>query len=181
MPDYKTGKIYTIRNNNDTSLIYVGSTCNSLHKRLNGHKNSSEQDNKKTFPFYKTVNGDWNGWYIELYEYCPCENKQQLNRREGQVIREIGTLNKTIAGRTDREYYYDNKEKKTEYKKEYYEENKELISEKNKEYYKKNKELITKKNKEPYTCKCGVKLTTNGKAKHERTKKHQLYIKDNPL
>lgn len=29
---------------------------------------------------------------------------QELNRREGEVIREIGTINKNIAGRTIKEY-----------------------------------------------------------------------------
>jgi hypothetical protein len=37
-------------------------------------------------------------WYIELNEDCPCERKEQLTQREGQVIREIGTLNKRIKG-----------------------------------------------------------------------------------
>jgi len=41
-----------------------------------------------------------NDWYIELYEDFPTERKEQLNKREGVIIREIGTLNKNIAGRT---------------------------------------------------------------------------------
>jgi hypothetical protein len=51
----------------------------------------------------------------------PCENKEQLNKREGEIIREIGTLNKKIAGRTQKEYIEDNKDKIKEYKKEYQE------------------------------------------------------------
>ena len=42
---------------------------------------------------------------MELHELYPCNTKQELNRREGEVIREIGTLNKYIAGRTKKEYY----------------------------------------------------------------------------
>ena len=53
---------------------------------------------------------DINDWYIELYENFPCDNKEQLNNREGKVIREIATLNKNIAGRTMKEYYETNKE-----------------------------------------------------------------------
>ena len=34
------------------------------------------------------------------YENYPCENEEQLNKREGEIIREIGTVNKQIAGRT---------------------------------------------------------------------------------
>jgi hypothetical protein len=43
-----------------------------------------------------------------------CENKEQLNKREGQIIREIGTLNKRIAGRTNKEYNDDTKGKRNE-------------------------------------------------------------------
>ena len=46
---------------------------------------------------------DWNDWYIEKWKF-PCENKEQLNKREeGEMIREIGTVNKQIAGRTYKE------------------------------------------------------------------------------
>jgi hypothetical protein len=48
---------------------------------------------------------DMKDWYIELYEDYICERKEQLTQREGQVIREIGTLNKLIAGRTKQEYH----------------------------------------------------------------------------
>ena len=42
---------------------------------------------------------DINDWYIELYEDCPCERKEQLTQREGQVIREVATLNMIISGK----------------------------------------------------------------------------------
>ena len=57
---------------------------------------------KPTISFYQYID-DWNDWYIELYENYPCENKEQLNKREGEIIREIGTVNKQIAGRTYKE------------------------------------------------------------------------------
>jgi hypothetical protein len=60
---------------------------------------------------------DFNNWYIELYENFPCDNKEQLNKREGEIIREIATLNKNIAGRTIKEYYEQNKENILEKKK----------------------------------------------------------------
>ena len=41
MPDYSKGKIYTIICRNDPSLIYVGSTIQSLAKRLGGHRKDS--------------------------------------------------------------------------------------------------------------------------------------------
>jgi len=100
MPDYKQGKIYTIRCKTNDTLIYVGCTTEALST-------------------------DWNDWYIEFYENYPCENKEQLNKREGEIIREIGTVNKTIAGRTLDEYYQTNIDKLLEKMKVYRQNNKE--------------------------------------------------------
>ena len=42
-------------------------------------------------------------FYIELYEEYPCENIEQLRKREGEIIRELKpTLNKRIEDRTIR-------------------------------------------------------------------------------
>jgi hypothetical protein len=49
-------------------------------------------------------------WYKELYEDYPTERKEQLNKKEGEVIREIATLNKNIACRAKEDCFYENKE-----------------------------------------------------------------------
>jgi len=96
MPDYQKGKIYTIRNKKDPNLIYVGSTCDVyLSNRMSKHRVDSRR-----YPnnhFYKIIE-DWNDWYIELYENFPCNDKNELTKREGEVIRQIGTLNNKNAG-----------------------------------------------------------------------------------
>ena len=46
---------------------------------------------------------DKNSFYIELLENYPCTTKEELRAREGHYIREMGTLNKYIAGRTPEE------------------------------------------------------------------------------
>ena len=69
---------------------------------------------------------DFNDWYIELFEDFQTERKEQLNKREGEIIREIGTLNKNIAGRTNKEYkkeYEKNNKDKKEHDKEYNQKN----------------------------------------------------------
>ena len=137
MPDYQQGKIYTIRCRTDDTLVYVGSTIQPLYKRFDSHKRSSKTEKCKTMPLYRMVNEDWNNWYIELYEVCPCENREQLCKKEGEVIRLIGNINVRIAGRTSQEYMKEweekNKEKRTEYMKEYDKARKD----KRKVYYKK--------------------------------------------
>ena len=127
---YKNSKIYTIRYKNDNSLIYVGSTVQPLYKRFAMHKVHSKDPKNENILLYNKFNEtDINDWYIELYEDCPCERREQVTQREGQVIREIGTLNKNIAGRTCKEWREENKDK---------------INEKHKEYDKKTK--IKRKN-----------------------------------
>jgi hypothetical protein len=92
MPDYSKAKIYTIRCRTDNTSVYVGSTVQSLACRFSDHKRRSDTS------LYKHIknkcNSDWSNWYIELYEEFPCENKEQLQKREGEVIRSIGTVNR---------------------------------------------------------------------------------------
>ena len=63
--------------------------------------------------------GTWSNWYIELYELYPCNSKMELERKEGEIQRQIATINKRVAGRTIKEYCFDNKDKISENKKEY--------------------------------------------------------------
>lgn len=142
---YKRGKIYTIRCRYDDSLIYVGSTIDLLAKRMGAHR--SAKDNRAT-SLSNIVKGDWNNWYIELHEEYPCDNKAQLEKREGQVIREIATINKVVLGRTNKEYYQDNREKLLEKQKDYYKNNRDELLEKVKEYRQNNLEKIAEKKKE---------------------------------
>ena len=116
MPDYQKGKIYTIRCRDDETLIYVGSSIQRLSVRWGGHKRDMLK--KPNRPLYKNMlDKGVDMFYIELYEEYPCNAKEQLRKREGVVIREIGTLNKVIAGRTKKERESDPeyKQKRKEY------------------------------------------------------------------
>ena len=134
--EYMNGKIYTIRCLTDDSLIYVGSTKGTLEKRFNGHKNE-----KRDRRLYRYINKDWDNWYIDLHILYPCNSKKELTAKEGEIIREIGTLNVVINGRTRKEWNDDNKEYIKQKKKEYREnpENREHLLQKKKEYYEKVK------------------------------------------
>ncbi len=166
MPDYSKGKIYTIRCRNDATLIYVGSTIQPLAKRWGLHKCKSLLHPE--ILIYKTMNNDWDSWYIELHELYPCNSKEELCKKEGEIIRLIGNLNKRIEGRTRLEHYNDNKEILLEYKKEYRENNKNKI----KDYYLNNQEKLQEK----HTCSCGGCYTFQNKLKHLKTKKHTNYL-----
>jgi len=197
MPDYSKGKIYTIRCKNDSSLIYVGSTIQPLAKRWGLHKCDSLKKPEQLI--YKTINNDWDNWYIELYQNCPCNSKEELLKREGEIIREIGNLNQRIEGikrkenqnEYNKEYYEKNKEKLYEKQKKYRDNNREKLNEisrkyskkyrennkeKCKEYYEENKEKINEYKKEKYYCNCGGCYTNAGKSIHLKTKIHQNYL-----
>ena len=145
---YKRGKVYTVRSHK-TPLIYVGSTIEKyLSSRLSKHKNCFKRYKNNKFHYLAVfdifeLDRDC---YIELYEDYPCDSKEQLERREGQVIRELDCVNKRIAGRTDKEYREDNKEQ------------------------------LAAKKKEKFECECGSTLRRSAKERHFRTKKHQSFI-----
>ena len=149
MVNYMDSKIYTIRCRIDETLIYVGSTTQKLTQRLAKHRSDCKMG--RCYSLYKyIVSDDWREWYIELVQNFPCNSKEELEKREGEVIREIGTINKRIAGRTKREYYEDNVENLKEKHKEYREGNAEKLKEYKKEHYENNKDKIKENSKKYY-------------------------------
>lgn len=167
MIDYSKGKIYTIRYRNDSSLIYVGSTCQELYKRWGKHKENIlyQQTKERKTLFYEKIRetNDLDNWYIELYESYPCNTKQELNKREGEVQREIATLNMKISGRTQKEWVNENKNKTNEYKKTYRNNNKDSLNEKSNTRY---------HNMPKITCECGCEIKNQNLNRHLKTKKH---------
>ncbi len=121
--DFSTGKIYTIRNKNDETLIFVGSTIQSLSQRLSNHKRDWKKGLK--ISLYNHIE-DWNDWYIDLYCKYPCNDREELEQKEGEIIRLIGNINKNIMGRSQEE----RKEIRKESTKKYYEKHKVEIKEK---------------------------------------------------
>jgi hypothetical protein len=139
--DYSQGKIYTIRCRTDESLIYVGSTVEHLSARFAKHKCH------KHVSLYKYVNNpenntEWSHWYIELYENCPCNSKEELNKRENEVIRDIGTINKKGYYVDKKEYRAKNHDKIVAQQKEWNAENRDKIAAHKKEYNTENSNKI---------------------------------------
>jgi hypothetical protein len=187
MPDYNNGKIYKLWSLEGDD-IYIGSTVNSLAKRKSDHKTNYNNDracsSKILFQKYDDVR-------IELIEQFSCKNKQQLNKREGHYIRTLDCVNKEIAGRTQKEWEDDNKEKIKEYHKEYckkyYENNREKINEIKKKYRENNKEKIKEKDKEyskEYRENNKEKINQKDRERYENNKdeisqKKREYLKNN--
>ena len=92
--DYKNGKIYKILNTIDDDC-YVRSTCQPLSTRMAKHRMDMNSNVKKDRKLYiKMHELGIDKFYIELIEDCPCENKEQLRKKEGEYIRQLSTLNR---------------------------------------------------------------------------------------
>lgn len=141
MPDYSKGLIYRIVCN-ETGEQYIGSTTQTLTKRLSQHKKDISRN-----PCSSTQIINRGNYAIVLIEECPCENKNQLERRERYFIETIECVNMKKPAQTKeelrehkREYREINNEQILENKKIYRENNKEQIRDYRREYYKnKNK------------------------------------------
>ena len=175
--DYSHGKIYCIRNNVDDE-IYIGSTTQSLSKRMAKHRESIDNSTKSHFRLYEKMRDiGIENCYIELVKNYPCENNEQLRAEEGKIMRVMATLNDRVECRTRKERYEDNKEAVLEQNKKWRDEHKE----EQKEYFKKhrenNKDKIKARAGEALQCECGVIYTRQHKSRHFRTKHHQEYLK----
>ena len=188
MPDYSKGVIYTIRYKLDDSLLYVGSTTQPLWKRWSDHKSDcynekSKAYNMKLYHKMRDTN-DINNWYIELYEKFPCNDKNELNKREGEIQRELKPcLNRYIAGRTIEEFKNELKEEiKINHKiwrdnnpdkvKATRERNIEKKIECDKNYRMNNTDKIKEYKSEKITCECGCIMRRDCLSQHKKTKKH---------
>ena len=106
---YNNVKVYQLVNNVNGD-IYVGSTCQSSSKRFYEHRSRCNKlHNGKLYPLMREIGRD--NFYIELIEIYTCNNTDELKAREGYYIRERSTLNMAIAGRSDEQYYKDNKDR----------------------------------------------------------------------
>jgi hypothetical protein len=136
MPNYKNGKIYRLVCNK-TGEQYIGSTTQTLARRLGGHKRDSLNPNKKCRSFQIIGRGNYE---IVLIEDCPCDTKEQLFRRERFFIETMDCVNKKIPLRTVKEYREANRDTISKLNKEYYEANRDTILEKTKQYYDANRD-----------------------------------------
>jgi hypothetical protein len=202
MPDYSKSKIYSLMCG---EMIYIGATTYKLSLRKGRHKRDYLSSKGKCMSKLLYKYAEENGLSltedirIELVCECPCDNKEQLDKIEGEYIRQFKSeygekcVNKYITGRTKQEYNNENRDKIKEYKKEYYENNKDKLSQKNKEYYEvnksklleykkeyyeNNKEKIQEYKKEKIVCECGSIINRVELSKHKKSRKHIIRINE---
>lgn len=176
---YNHSKVYKIISSN-TDLIYIGATTKTLAQRLSGHKCSykrylNHQPTRRITSFKLLELG---GCEIFLLESVNCNNKDELRSKEREWIDKF----KSICVNLERPTI--TQEERVAYKNQWYEENKDRMKEHSKQniehikiqrnkYRDTHKEQIRQK----FTCICGSSFTNGTKARHERTAKHQAFLK----
>ena len=166
--NYQNGKIYTIRSY-QTDDVYYGSTTQPLSKRLSKHKKTYKQYQNEKYHYVTSFEiVKYTDCYIELVVNCPCNSKAELEKREGECIRNNKCVNKCIPCRTKKQYREDNRDKI----KKYYADNKVKF----KKYYESSKDKISLCKNRKYDCECGGVYTHCNKSKHIKSKKHITYM-----
>ncbi|KAJ1393588.1 hypothetical protein B484DRAFT_304737, partial [Ochromonadaceae sp. CCMP2298] len=117
---------------------YIGSTTEEyLSRRMVAHRSAFKKW-KLSKKNYTTVYDIFDKYgvencSIELLESCPCESIDALHAREAYYIKSLSCVNKNIPGRTDKEYYQDNKDAIKKYHIQYQLDNKDMIKERQKQ------------------------------------------------
>ena len=189
MVNYGNSKIYAIRSY-ATDNVYIGSTTQPLSKRMVVHRGHYKLYLAGKFRYMTSFElikcGDA---YIELLEDYPCENNEQLHRREGELIRNTACVNMRIAGQSKKEYWeahveqrkannkknYDaHAEQRRSYGKQYYDAHAEQRISYVKQYYATHKDKIRTHQLEKIPCPhCSVLIARKGMSRHQRTPKCQ--------
>ena len=191
MVNYLNGKIYKLVTPY-SSKVYVGSTTSTLYKRLGEHKghykewvlNPEKYAYRTSFDIYDF---DEDCVKIVLLEECPCDNRDQLGKREYEYITTLDCVNKVITGRTNKQRYAENyngmkdkvRDRGIQYRKDNYEfirqqkqkyqiANKSKISENGKMYRQNNSQIIF--------CDCGSICKKYKLTDHCKTKIHLEWV-----
>ena len=186
---YQNGKIYAVKND-ITDEVYIGSTVVSLSRRMVQHRSDAKMYPDK-MPLTRKMNEiGIEHFYIELVEDYPCKNTEHLNKREGELIRELATINKRVEQRTPteiaeqrREYRETHHDHFLQCRREWTEKNREKLREQNRAQKAKDKDKIYEREKAwkstKIECPCGGKYTNCHKAEHLKSTRHQEYINKN--
>ena len=202
--DYSSTHFYKIVCKDlDIRDFYIGHTTD-FTTRKNRHKPVCNNPNSRNhnIPLYEFIRDHlgWDNFEMVLIETNCLNNSLEATRRERELIEELKpSLNILIPFRTESEkkeinqqWFNDNKDWIKKYKHNWHSENRDRICSEKKAKYQQNKDEIIAKHKQYYqnnieelrntrnrkcNCDCGVIYTYANKSRHERSNKHQEYLK----
>lgn len=143
----------------DPSLVYFGSTTQSLHQRLHGHKTSTSCASRILFE----------AGNVKIDEMEACKDKKHMIATERWWIENYPCVNLKIPNRNNKEWQILNKERKSEQAQHRYHHNREDILEKQRQQYQKKKAYYQEK----IMCECGKFISRRGLTQHKQRKVHQ--------
>ena len=202
--DYSTTHFYKIVCRDlDVKDMYVGHTTDfktrkGCHKRVCNNSND-KQHNRSLYNCIREYGG-WENWDMVLIETKALNNSLEARKREREHIEDLKpSLNEINAYRSSEElkqykkqwtkdneenvkdykhnWHLNNRDRLTEIKRAKYQENKEEQIYKAKKYYQDNIEERRAVRNRLCCCDCGDDYTYANKRRHERSKKHQEYLK----
>ena len=156
------GRIYKIQHL-DSSLCYIGSTCNTIRDRWSGHKkayktwfnNKDKYRSVSLYPYLEQYGVD--RFKMLLIAEYQVADKLQLFAYEQLAINrtklccnQIAPLQLISTHSMSRHYYQANKELINERNKQYRQANKQSISKQKSEYYQANKQAFRDRSKDYY-------------------------------
>ena len=188
--------IYKISSKKYPSLIYIGSTIQSLNSRLCNHKREAREfiaERRNFRSSCRLVRKD--DVKIEVLESCPEEDRlyrEQLYMIMAKLIYKKGCINKRWAIPLSKLYHVNKYEKRKKeedleaWKKTIAENNKkyregkhrEKILEKKRDYHQKNKERVNAMKKQKVLCECGLHVGKSSIARHRKSLKHSKYLRN---
>ena len=177
-PNYGNGKIYKIVNGIDNE-IYVGSTINTLAKRMDQHRKKIGVRKSKLYTKMNNLGID--NFRIILIEMYPCNNRDELTAREQALIDQLKPVLNTRSAafavaipKVDPRTLFDNYDEASEKDKckMYAQANKDYMKICVRAYCEKNKDAINAKRSEVIHCACGREVTQRHISRHEKSKAH---------
>ena len=184
MVNYANGKIYQVmaKDGGDTGDVYVGSTTKVyLSQRMDEHRNQYKRwknggcRNVTVFGIFEKYGVE--NCCIVLLEMVNASNIDELMARERHWIQSTPCVNRVIPGRTDAEWYVDNREKVLAYQVQYHADNCVKITADKAQYRADNREIINLKQSEKVQCECGCRVSRSGMTGHKKSQKHQHLVK----
>lgn len=201
MSTYKIYKIITDADDgSDKFLCYIGSTKKSVDARVAEHRYKYAQHVTGQYAYttsFEIINKSWYDW--GLVADIGTVSRKEAEKQEGKCIEKFMAdtnyivVNRIVVGRPAEEssrlckekrrasgklqlYYEENKERLKARKRKYYEENKERLKAKSRKYRHEHAQQISERLKTNTVCECGQTIRAKDRAKHQKTKIHQILL-----
>ena len=165
MTTKNTFSVYRIWSPSST-LEYYGSTTQTLSQRLGGHARNHRKWQAGKYHYVSSFEVlRFPDARIELVEIVDTKLKSILQAREGYYIRNFECVNKNVAGRTQAEWYVDNRE---------------TILQKQNTYKATHRAEIAVRDGVKVECPCGTTCEKLHLSVHKKSKKHLEFFAKNP-